>query len=490
MYSILEVYFLTSPLIFFIYGIIFSLSFNLKFPRLDSSLQYFFYLILLNGLFLNLNVSFVEYSLFNNTLVKTGESNILFSIIIVFSFFTVFVTSNYNKSISISSFEFFFLILLSVLNSSLLLSVNHLFLFFLLLEFQSMLLFIFASINRRSRYGIEGALKYFILGSFSSILLLLGIALVYISTSFMFFDDFISFSFIIKEIDSFFFRSSFQLGVLFISIGMLFKLYSAPFHFWVADIYQGSSFGSVLFFSITSFVIFFFLFIKIFFSIFYEVLYSLGFYEWLRFFSILSILFGCLGGLSQKKLKRIIAYSSITSTGYIILILSSYNTFSIVSSFLFIYSYIIALIGIFAILSELLLSNNSYIENYSQLKNFFLVNKTSSFMLSCFFFSLGGLPPFLGFLAKFELLYSLIFSNSYYLFFFFMFFSTISFFYYVRVVKYSYSKDPYSWNFSKNPSYSSGLILVICFFLISLGLFWNSSFLLFSKVVTVNIILS
>jgi len=486
MYILLELYILFSILFFFFFSISYCYSLKLKLPNLDNNLFALSFIIFLNSLYLCLNNTFTDLSLFNNLLLKDGSTNVICLFIITINLFVIVLTRYYNKTLFIPSFEFQLLILFITFNSLFLISVNNLFLFFLLLEVLSISLFILSAINRRSRYSIESSLKYFVLGSFSSILMLLGISLVYISTSLMFLDDL---SILFSSLNySVLFSTGINLALIFISIGFFFKLYSAPFHFWVSDIYQGSATSSVFLFATSSSFIFFYLFIKLFFTTFYPFFSFFNYY--FIIFSLLSMFFGCIGGLIQNRIKKILAYSSITSIGYLILVLFSCSTSSIESAFLFIISYIITAIGIFTILCSILLKNKSFLNFSVQLTNISTSNRLMSFSLASFLFSMGGIPPFFGFIAKFELIGSLLTSKLFYLFFIFLLISTISFLYYLRILKWIYTKNNNTSVLFEELNYTTSLVISFILLGITLSSIFNSSLFLFSKLVSICLLTS
>lgn len=480
MYFLLEFYLMFSLVLFFLFGISYSYASILHFPCLDTNLLYITLLISSNSLIVCLNTSILDVTLFNNLIVKNSSSTILFIIIILLNILSLLVTRHYNKQLSIISFEYFFLVLLLNLNSVLLISVNNLFLFFLLVELQSIVLFILSAINRRSRYSIESSLKYFILGSFSSILMLLGIALVYITTSLLFFDDLVIFLTLLGSESTI--QTGLSIALVLVSIGFFFKLYSAPFHFWVSDIYQGSASSSVIVFSSSSLFVFFFLFVKFFFMVFYSF-----FSYYLLGFSILSMFFGTIGGLLQRRLKRVLAYSSITVTGYLFLILCSESVYSLESFFCFLIVYILTSVGVLTIFCNIMLNKSLFVNFTNQLTSLVRSNKIISFVLASFLFSIGGIPPFLGFVAKLEALNSLLLISSYACFFIFLVTSVVSFLYYVRIVKHVYTKHVITWVSFLRFDYTSSVVLVIIFFVSILGLNFNSFLFLICKLVSINI---
>jgi len=192
----------------------------------------------------------------------------LFNIFLVFIFF--FVSPFLLYKYSLNSFEFSILILLSLLSLNLILITVNLISFYLLLEFQSFCFYILASYGKKNKYSFEAGLKYFILGSFSSVLLLFGIVLFYGFTGIFYYDDlhlfFLNFSNISSNV---YLTSVFNFAIALMLVGLLFKLYAFPFHFWVSDIYQGSPFIVTFFFSTIPFFSTFYIFIKLYMYIYF-----------------------------------------------------------------------------------------------------------------------------------------------------------------------------------------------------------------------------
>lgn len=482
-----DFFLLSSILLFIIFGVSFCYSPKLKYPRLDDSLYLFFFFILSNSIYLLLSDGIAEKSLYNGLILKDSISNILGAAFLLINLVTGFVMRYYNKKIGISTFEYLLVLLLLGFNSTLLISSDHLFLTFVLIEVQSGLLIILAAINRRSRPSIESGLKYFILGSFSSILLLLGISLLYVTTSFLYYGDLVLFlNLFFSNVNTSVIQWGIYLALPLIAIGFLFKVYSAPFHFWVSDIYQGSANSAVLFFSTSSFFLYFYVFVKLYFVIFFDLFYYFQFF--FIAFSILSMVAGAIGGLMQRKLKRVIAYSSVTATGYLLLVISSNSVDSLISFFVFFITYMVALFGIFIILSQILLNGRSFISFFGDFENFYKTNKAISFLLSSFFFSLGGVPPFAGFVGKFEMLGSLFFNGYFSAFLAFLIISTISFLYYARIVKSVYTKDYNKFFYFENFSFFNAVIVSFCFIFLLMGLFYNGSLYFFSQLLVFNLI--
>jgi NADH-quinone oxidoreductase subunit N len=355
------------------------------------------------------------------------------------------------------------------------------------MELYGVLLIILAVVNKRSKQSTESGTKYYILSSFASIMLLLGVALLYVTTSLTYYQDLFTFL-------NFFFSNSHTLedkwgiyvSLSFIAVGFLFKLYSAPFHFWISDIYQGSANSAVIYFSTSSYFIYIYVFLKLYFAVLFN---AVSFFQ--SFFiaiAVLTMISGAVGGLMQRSLKRVIAYSSVTATGYFLLILSCNSFSGLVSFFVFLITYVLTLFAVFVFISQPVLHGKSFISFFDDLENYYKINKLISFMLSAFFFSLGGIPPFIGFIGKFEMLGSLFFKGYLSAFLAFLIVSTVSFLYYARIVKVLYTKDINRFFFIENFSFFNSVVMVFCFFLLLVGFFFNGSLYLFSQLLVFNLI--
>ncbi len=484
-----EAYFIFFFIIFFIFGTCYVYSLRLGFPNIKESLIIVFLCVFLNFSYIQLSSTVYDISFFNHLLVKDSIFNIIVALICLFTCLVVVSTFYYNDMLYINTFEYLLLIYILTINSLFLMITNHMFLLFLLLEIQTLSLFMMCAINKRDRLSIESSLKYFIIGSYSSILILLGISTLYLTTSFLFMDDILllSSAFFLSDLKNVNILSiGFNTSIIIIAIGFLFKMYSAPFHFWVSEIYQGAATSSVAYFATVPAMLLFFLFWKIFFVFFSNIISSYKSFFYL--FATLSLLFGTFGGLVQQKLKKILAYSSVNLTGYLILIVSTDSLNSDIGFIIFLFSYTICVFGSFVIVTHLFCNKTFFIDNISHIINLFINNNILSFCFSIFLFSLAGLPPFIGFLGKFELLSSISENTNYYLFLFVMIISTISFFFYLRIVRSIYSFRIDSWMSYDSFSYSNGLVLYTLTILTICSIFRNNFIMLLSEyIVFVNL---
>jgi NADH-quinone oxidoreductase subunit N len=338
----------------------------------------------------------------------------------VLSTFFVLVFSNVYLRFEniLKSFEYFLLLSLSLVGMFFVVSSNDFLSLYISVEFQSLALYVLASFKQNSLFSIEAGLKYFILGTFSSGLLLFGASLIYGFTGIMNFNELdmlFQFNDIFKD------DFMFKLGLLFFFSSLLFKFTAAPFHMWAPDVYHGSPTIMTFFFSMTPKVVFLALFIRLIFGTFsaFEIYFKFIFF----LCGFMSLLLGALASLYQVKLKRLLAYSSISNMGYLLMALSCAQIEAFVSSFLFFFVYIFTVAGLFSLILSL-----RYYNNGLKLKNIFELMGVLNFnfLFALFFvlnlFSLLGLPPLAGFFTKFYLFFNAAGSE----FFFFLYLSILA----------------------------------------------------------------
>jgi NADH-quinone oxidoreductase subunit N len=272
------------------------------------------------------------------------------------------------------------------------------------------------------------------------------------------------------------FFDTINIGLFFIASSFLFKLAIFPFHLWIADVYEGSSTSSSIFFSLIPKVAIFVVLIRIFEYSFYST-----FYNWescLSLLAIFSILYGSFIAIKQKKIKRLLAFSAIAHMGYVLLAFST-STFEGLES-MFFYLFVYTITGfltwsIVLILESDFNSNNT--KTIADISNFFKLNFSFSIIIAAAFFSLAGTPPFVGFYAKLSILCSVINSSAFFYAFVAFLTSVISCFYYLRIIKNSFFEKHFEWfsyiNFNVLISYSLSTINFLM-----VGLFINPNLIL------------
>jgi len=254
-----------------------------------------------------------------------------------------------------------------------------------------------------------------------------------------------------------------EIGIILILISLFIKLALAPFHGWSIDVYEGSPSISSFFFSTISKLSFFIFLYRFCFITFYN-----NFGEiWLIYnlvVGFLSVIIGSFGGLKQKKLKSLLAYSSISHMGYCLLAITSFSKFGFEMFFFYIISYILTNIVVWYVILSLKKIDKIYKEKTAKdVGDLFVLsrsNKVLSFSLCLSFFSLAGIPPLLGFLAKLGIFLNLILENFYLLALITILCGTISTFYYLRIIKILYFENLIV---SKLYFFNSDNVLIFCF---------------------------
>lgn len=425
-----EIFFITSIIgLIFFSGLILSNNHILTSytNKISFCLVIIAFILTLNTYWLNYNYVFFNYEF--NTIVKS---------IIIFSVIFCFILS---ESSILQTFEFSFLILLSLLGFILLTMSYDLIMLYIAIEIQSISFYILSCLKRNSAFSTEAGLKYFILGALASGLFLFGCSLIYGLTGTT---NFKELSFLFIELKN---EPLLVLGSLCILSAMLFKLSAAPFHIWSPDVYEGAPSVVTAFFSITPKLGLFIVLSRFFNEIFYE--FNEITYWWIFFgigCSLYSIWIGSITALQQTRLKRLLAYSAIGHVGYMLLGFFSGNSEGLQAVFFYLILYIITNICIWS--SILGINKLKFI---SQLKLVYHYNPFLCITLIISFFSLAGVPPLAGFLAKLSVFIAALESNFYLIVIFSVFLSVISTYYYLRLIKITTFEKMFFWDFSFFP---------------------------------------
>lgn len=472
---------------------------NFNYPLIGREVfwQTFFILICVLLLLFNLEItSYISTFIFLN-----DESTRLIKIIFIFScLVALFVIFRGFVLQKLNFFEYFSIFLLSILSLLLLVSSCDLISTYLVIEMQALCFYILASFRRNSAFSTEAGLKYFISGSFISGLFLFGASLIYGCLGTLNFNHlYLLLSFPLSG-ELTYINYCALLGVLLITVTLLFKIAAAPFHFWAPDVYEGAPLSTTVIFSITPKLILFSFFIKwllIITNLFF------GFKEVLSGVGIFSVIIGTLFALKQKRIKRLVIYSSIAQIGFLVAALSLGTLEGFTSIFFFLIIYIIS--------SILIWSHFTFFYNFqykinifnkksltplflSNLSNLFSVNRLWSVSLLFLFFSIAGIPPFSGFLAKIFILFSLIDSNFLISAVFLVVISAVSVFYYIRVIKVVFfeSKNIKSNNYQFQTVFNTGLfnfdylIIVTGLFLLIFFFFYPTTLILLCQSLVLN----
>lgn len=328
-------------------------------------------------------------------------------------------------------FELLILIALTTFALLLLVSTNDLISFYLSIEMQSLCLYVLAAFKRTSQLSTEAGLKYFVLGALSSSFLLFGMSLIYGftgSTNFAEISKSILNSANLENV-----TNTLILGLILVLCGFLFKLTAVPFHIWSPDVYEGAPLLVMIFFStVPKFAIFCF-FTKLLYITFFDL-----YFIWQPILIVtasLTILFSSLAALYQKKLKRFLAYSSINHVGYMLMSLSTGTLMGVHAFFLYILIYMLTMFTFFSMLISLKRETNKNIVYLTDLLYLKQIYPITRIIITLLFFSMAGIPPLIGFFAKFYVFLAAVETNYYLLLTISILCSTLSAFYYIRVIK-------------------------------------------------------
>ena len=387
-------------------------------------------LIILFALVINL-YSFEETYIFNESYKIDILSSFTKSLVLIVAIFIMISSFSYLKTQSILKIEYPILILSSILGMMVMISSNDLIVFYLGLELQSLALYVLASFNRDNILSSESGLKYFVLSALSSGLLLYGCSLVYG------FSGSTNFNTISNET----FQTQYGVifGLVFIIVGLAFKISAVPFHMWAPDVYQGSPTSVTLFFAALPKVAALTVIIRFLYTPFVNLI-----DHWqtiILFVSIASMLFGAIAAIGQYNLKRLIAYSSISHMGYALAGLTSGTNQGIQSSITYISIYLIMTLAFFSCLF-MLRKKNVFYEKIEDLSGLSTNHPVLSIALLIVLFSLAGIPPLAGFFAKFYIFMAVIEQSMYFLAIVGLLSTVVAAFYYLRLIKIIYFDKP------------------------------------------------
>lgn len=376
---------------------------------------------------------------YKNTFIFDSLSQSSKQIVLFGVFFSLFISENIVLRHKINAFEYLILLLCATLGLLFLTSSYDLISLYLAIEVQGLCLYVLAASKKDSSFSLEAGLKYFILGSFSSALFLFGASLLYGCVGTTNFNT-LSLFFLDLDLKDFTLGVSLEHAWMCLSIAFFFKIAAAPFHMWSPDVYEGSPTSSTVFFAVVPKIALFTVFIRLFqtaFMAFEELFLFL-----LLFSAVSSVIIGSFVALRQKKLKRLLAYSSISHVGYLLLAFAANTLESYQSLFFYLIIYMITSLSGWAIVLSLNTDiNKNKSKTLGDLAQVSAANPLLGLVSVLTFFSLAGVPPLAGFFAKMDIFISAIGSELYISSVIAILLSVISAFFYVRLVKTMYFEN-------------------------------------------------
>ena len=330
--------------------------------------------------------------------------------------------------------EFYALVLFAVVGMMIMVSGQNLLTLYVGLELLSLSLYALVALDRDNANATEAAMKYFVLGALASGMLLYGMSMIYGMTG----------SLNIAEINTALMagakiHSVLILGLVFIVSGLAFKLGAVPFQMWVPDVYEGSPTAvTMLISSVPKLAAFAFVI-----RLLVQALPTLA-VDWqqmLMIMAVLSIVIGNITAIAQTNLKRMLAYSTISHIGFLLYGLMSATINGFIFAMFYAVSYVLMTLAGFGII--LLLSRKGFeADNLDDLKGLNQRSPWHAFLMLIVMFSMAGVPPTLGFYAKFSVLQAALAAGYLWLVVFAVLMAVIGAFYYLRVIKLMYFDDP------------------------------------------------
>ncbi|MBO6493290.1 MAG: NADH-quinone oxidoreductase subunit NuoN [Pelagibacteraceae bacterium] len=447
-----ELFLTTSIMILLMIGVFYKNSFNLIF-KLSM-------IILLATFILLFNHSIdTSAKLFNNSYTIDYFSLFMKVLTLIACIFVMLSSFDYIKLIGINKIEYPILILSATLGMMIMISSYDLIVFYMGLELQSLSLYVLASFNRDNYRSSEAGLKYFVLGALSSGLLLYGCSLIYG------FSGSTNFDLIAQNMDQLNTGSIF--GIVFILVGLAFKVSAVPFHMWAPDVYEGSPTSVTTFFAIVPKVAALTVFIRFLYVPFINVI---G--QWqmiIIFISLASMILGAVAAIGQTNIKRLLAYSSIGHMGYALAGLATESNEGIQGTVIYLSIYLLMNLGIFSCIF-MMRRKDIFYEDIQDLSGLSKNHPIISFCLLVLLFSLAGIPPLAGFFAKFYIFMAVIKAEMYTLAIMGLITTVISAFYYLRIIKIIYfdeSKEMFEMdqNFGLRISLALSTIIILVYFI-------------------------
>ncbi len=372
---------------------------------------------------------------FGNMFVSDPFAVFMKILILLASAIALVMSQDYMNRQGVARFEFTVLVLFATVGMMMMVSANDLISLYVGLEMQSLSLYVIASFQRDDLRSTEAGLKYFVLGALASGMLLYGSSLVYGFSGTTGFDGLAN---ILQGANAASPSVGLVIGIVFILVGLAFKVSAVPFHMWTPDVYEGAPTPVTAFFSVAPKVAAIALFIRVMVEPFGDLL-----AQWQQivvFVSIASMVLGGFVAINQTNIKRMMAYSSIGHVGYALIGLAVGNEVGVRGILIYMAIYVFMNLGTFACILSMRRSDRM-VENINDLAGFSKTHPMAAAAMAIFMFSMAGIPPLAGFFGKFYIFLAAIEAELYTLAIIGVLTSVVGAFYYLRIIKIMYFDD-------------------------------------------------
>lgn len=414
---------------------------------------------------------------FSDTFVRDGIGDVLKIAIYIATFMAFLYAKDYLKDRDLFKGEFYVLGLFAVLGMMILISAHNFLTIYLGLELLSLSLYALVAMHRESPLASEAAMKYFVLGAIASGMLLYGMSMIYGITGSLDLAVISENAALVND------KLVLTFGIVFLLIGVAFKLGAVPFHMWVPDVYHGAPTAVTLFIGSAPKLAAFAMLMRL-------LIDGLGsvMAQWqdiLILLTLMSLAVGNIVAIAQVNIKRMLAYSTISHIGFLMLGVMTGTEAGVSASMFYTITYTLMSLGSFGMI--ILLSRKGF--EAEKIDDFKGLNERSpwyAFLMLILMFSMAGVPPFLGFWAKMSVLREVVAVDMIWLAVASVVFSIIGAFYYLRVIKIMYfdkSEATESISCSKDMSV---MISLNAIFVLMIGLFPGSLLSLCLRVVSAS----
>jgi NADH-quinone oxidoreductase subunit N len=369
---------------------------------------------------------------FNGAFIDDGFSRFAKVLMLFSSAIMLLLSQDYLRRNNMFKFEYPILIALATVGMMMMVSAGDLMALYMGLELQSLALYVIAAFHRDSLKSTEAGLKYFVLGALSSGMLLYGASFVYGYTGTT------NFAGIASTIKGDGLELGMIFGLVFLSVGMAFKISAAPFHMWTPDVYEGSPTPVTAFFATAPKVAAGGLFARVMFDAFGGA--QADWTQIVAFLSLVSMFLGAVAAIGQTNIKRLMAYSSIAHMGFALMGLAAGTEQGVTALLIYLSIYVVMNIGTFAFI----LNMEKDGRGVTDIQSLGMYSKQSlgrATALTVLLFSLAGIPPFVGFVGKLFVLQAAVDVGMAWLATAGVIASVIGAFYYLRIIYYIWFGD-------------------------------------------------
>ena len=387
-------------------------------------------LLVVAGIVMVLN-PYVSTGLFNDAFVIDRFTRFMKVLVLIGSAGALLLSFQPFDELKLMKFEYPVLVLLATVGMLMMISANDLIALYIGLELQSLALYVLAAFRRDSVRSSEAGLKYFVLGALSSGMLLYGASLIYG------FSGSTSFPVIAGVVQNS--NVGVIVGLVFVMVGLAFKVSAVPFHMWTPDVYEGAPTPVTAFFAAAPKVAAMALMVRTLAVAFPGV--APQWQQIVVFVAIASMLLGSLAAIGQTNIKRLMAYSSIGHVGFALVGLAANSQEGVQGVLIYMAIYLVMTLGTFACILAMR-RNDGPVEDIEELSGLAENNLGMAFALGMLMFSLAGIPPMAGFWGKFYVIAAAVKADMLLLAIVAVLASVVAAFYYIRIVIVMFVKEP------------------------------------------------